>query len=124
MIKRGFRSEFFRFLLVGLSNTVIGYAVFFLLLQFWPYLYAYSLSYCVAVLNSYFMSVLFVFREKIALHSFLKFPLVYVTQYFIGASILWALVDKFQFAPAWAMIVVVIVTVPITFLSSRFVLKK
>ena len=123
-IKKSINSEFFRFLLVGVSNTLVGYVVFLLLLPFMPYLYAYTLSYCVAVVNSYFMNVFFVFRNKVSLHSILKFPFVYVTQYFLGAFILWLLVGQWGVAPAWAMVVVIIVTVPINFLASRFVLKK
>ncbi|MDO8811656.1 MAG: GtrA family protein [Gallionella sp.] len=123
-VKKSAHSEFFRFLLVGISNTSVAYVVFLLLLPFMTYIYAYTLSYCVAVVNSYFMNVFFVFRKKISLHSFLKFPLVYVAQYFLGASILWALVGQLGLPPAWAMAVVIIVTVPVTFLSSRFVLKK
>ena len=34
------------------------------------------------------------------------------------------LVGRLGIGPAWAMAVVIAVTVPITFLSSRFVLKK
>lgn len=123
-IKKSINSEFFRFLLVGMSNTLVGYVVFLLLLPFMPYLYAYTLSYCVAVVNSYFMNVFFVFRNKVSLHSILKFPFVYVTQYFLGAFILWLLVGQWGVAPAWAMVAVIIVTVPINFLASRFVLKK
>ena len=123
-IKKHFNSEFFRFLLTGLFNTLVTYVAYLLLLPFLPYLYAYTIAYCVAVLNSYFMSVFFVFREKVSLRSFLKFPFVYAAQYFLGASILWLLVGKLGLSPAWAMVVVIIVTVPITFLASRFVLKK
>lgn len=124
LFQRNIHSEFFRFLLVGMSNTLVAYVVYLLLLPFLPYLYAYTLSYCVGVVNSYFMNVFFVFRKKVSLHSFLKFPFVYVVQYFLGAAILWLLVDKLELAPAWAMVAVIIVTVPITFLASRFVLKK
>lgn len=100
------------------------YVVYLLLLPFLPYFYAYTLAYCVGVANSYFMNVFFVFRKKVSLHSFLKFPLVYVAQYFLGASILWLLVGKLGLAPAWAMAVVIIAIVPVTFLASRFVLKR
>lgn len=124
MIRKFIHSEFFRFLLVGVSNTLVAYVVFLLLLPFLPYLYAYTLSYCVGVVNSYFMNVLFVFRKRISLHSFLKFPLVYVVQYFLGASILWLLVGKLGIAPAWAYAAVIVVTVPVTFVASRFVLKR
>lgn len=123
-INKHFNSEFFRFLLTGLSNTLVTYLAYLLLLPFLPYLYAYTLAYCIAVLNSYFMNVFFVFRKNVSLKSFLRFPFIYVMQYFLGASILWLLVGKLGLSPAWAMVVVIIVTVPITFLSSRFVLKK
>jgi len=124
LIKKNLHSEFFRFLLVGVSNTLVAYVVYLLLLPFLPYLYAYSLSYCVAVVNSYFMNVFFVFKKKVSLHSFLQFPFVYVIQYFLGVFILWLLVGKLGVTPAWAMAAVIIVTVPINFLASRFVLKK
>lgn len=124
LIKKSIHSEFFRFLLVGASNTLVTYVAYLLLLPFLPYLYAYAIAYCVAVLNSYFMSIFFVFRKKVSLRSFLKFPLIYVAQYFLGSSILWLLVGQLGFSPAWAMAVVIVVTVPITFLTSRFVLKK
>lgn len=124
LIKKSVDSEYFRFLLVGLSNTLVVYVVYLMLLPFLPYLYAYTLSFCVSVVNSYFMNVLFVFKRKVSLHSFIKFPFVYVAQYFLGAFILWLLVVRLGLAPAWAMIVVIIVTVPITFLASRFVLKR
>lgn len=124
LIKKSIHSEFFRFLMVGVSNTLVAYVVYLLLLPFLPYLYAYTLSYCVGVVNSYFMNVFFVFRKKVSLHSFLKFPFVYVVQYFLGASILWLLVGQLGIGPVWAYAVVIIVTVPITYLASRFVLKR
>ena len=124
LIKTSANSEFFRFLLVGAINTLSAYVVYLLFLLFLPYLYAYTLSYCIAVVNSYFLNVYFVFRKKVSLHSFLKFPAVYILQYFLGAFILWLLVGKLGIGPAWAYAVVVIVTVPINFFASRFVLKK
>ena len=124
LIRKSIHSEFFRFLLVGVSNTLVVFVVYLLLLPFLPYLYAYTLSFCVSVVNSYFMNVFFVFKKKISLHSFLKFPFVYVVQYIIGAFILWLLAGKLGIDPAWAYAVVIIVIVPITFLASRFVLKK
>lgn len=124
LIQKNLNSEFFRFLLVGVSNTLVAYVVFLLLLPFLPYIYAYTLSYCTGVLNSYFMNVLFVFKERMSLRNFIKFPLVYVVQYLLGVSILWLLVGQIGVSPVWAMVVVVIVTVPITFLASRFALKR
>lgn len=117
-------SEFARFLLVGATNTLLSYLVFLLLLNFLAYLPAYSIAYCVGIVISYFLNVCFVFKKRVSLASFLKFPIVYAIQYGLGAGILWMLVDRAGMAPAIAMIGVIIVTIPITFLASRFVLAK
>lgn len=118
------RREFFRFLLVGATNTLFSYLLYLLLLVFMSYLPAYSIAYCAGIVLSYFLNVHFVFRKKTSLASFLKFPVVYVIQYALGAATLWLLVGKAGIAPGLAMIGVIIVTIPVTFLASRFVLNK
>lgn len=124
LIRKSIHSEVFRFLLFGLCNTVVGYVVFLLLLLLLPYFYAYTVAFCIGVVSSYFMNILFVFRKKVSLRSFIRFPFVYVAQYFLGVFVLWLLVGQLGVAPERAMIVVIIVTVPVTFLASSFVLKK
>jgi len=117
------RSEFVRFLLVGATNTLFSYLVYLLLLNFMPYLVAYTLSYCAGIVLSYFLNVYFVFRKTVSLSSFLKFPVVYVIQYSLGALILWLLVGA-GLSPNLAMIGVIVATIPVTFIASRFILKK
>ena len=116
--------EFFRFLVVGGLQTALSYGLFLLLNLFLPYAISYSIAYCCGIVISYFLNVLFVFREKLSLASFLKFPLVYVVQYLMGLLLLWLFVAKLDLPPAWAMLAVIAITVPVTFLTSRFVLKN
>ncbi len=116
--------EFLRFLIVGGLQTALSYGIFLLLNLFLPYPVAYSIAYGCGIFISYFLNVLFVFRENISLASFLKFPLVYVIQYLLGLALLWLFVDRLGLPPAWAMLGVITITVPITFLTSRFILKK
>lgn len=118
------RSEFLRFLMVGGLQTVLSYLFFLLLIQFLVYPIAYSLTYCAGIVLSYFLHVLFVFRESVRLTTFLKFPLVYLVQYLLGLALLWIFVDLLRIDPAWAMIAVIALTIPITFLTSRFVIKN
>lgn len=118
------RRQFVRFLLVGATNTLFSYLLYLLLLTFLGYLPAYSVAYCAGIVLSYFLNVHFVFKERVSLTSFLKFPAVYVIQYTLGALILWLLVDRAGIAPSMAMIGVIVVTIPVTFLASRFVLTK
>lgn len=118
------RGEFLRFLLVGAANTLSSYLLYLLLLVFFPYLLAYSLAYCIGIVISYFLNVRFVFRQRISLATFLAFPIVYLIQYCLGALVLWLLVDNVGISPALAMAGVIAATVPVTFLTSRLVLRK
>lgn len=119
-----FFSEFLRFLMVGGVQTALSYGLFLLLNLVLPYAIAYSIAFGCGIIISYFLNVRFVFREKVSLASFLKFPLVYVVQYLLGLALLWLLVDRLGILPAWAMLAVIAITVPVTFLTSRFLLKK
>lgn len=116
--------EFFRFLIAGAANTLSSYLLYLLLLAFFPYLLAYSLAYCAGIAISYFLNTRFVFRRQVSLATFLAFPIVYFVQYGLGALILWLLVDHAGVAPQFAMAAVIGATIPVTFLMSRFVLKR
>ena len=117
------RHEFLRFVLVGATNTLLSYLLYLLLLTFMSYLLTYSIAYCAGIVLSYFLNVHFVFKKRVSLASFLKFPAVYVIQYALGAVVLWLLVGNVGVSPALAMIGVIIITMPATFLASRFILK-
>jgi len=121
--RSGMRHEFVRFLIVGVINTIFSYLLYLLLLTILTYLFAYSVAYCSSIVLSYFLNAQFVFKKGINIASFLKFPIVYAIQYALGAILLWLLVGKADIAPELAMIGVIIVTTPVTFLTSRFILK-
>jgi putative flippase GtrA len=116
--------EFLRFLLVGAVNTLSRYLIYCLLLTVCPYLLAYTLAYCLGIVISYFLNVRFVFKRDVSLASFLAFPLVYLLQYGLGALALWILVGRIGLSPELAMVGVILITIPVTFLASRFVLGR
>jgi putative flippase GtrA len=117
------RAEFARFLIVGATNTAFSYLVFLLLYKVMHYQAAYALSYAAGVVLSYFLNVHFVFKTKRSLKSFLRFPFVYVVQYGLGALMLGLLVG-WGADPRLAMAAVIVITIPVTFVASRFVLKR
>ena len=49
--------QFARFIVAGAVNTVASYAIFLVLLQFMPYLAAYTIAYVIGVGISYVPSV-------------------------------------------------------------------
>ena len=116
--------ELSRFLLVGATNTGTSYLIYLLLLEFMPYLYAYSISYGIGVVLSYILNSRFVFRQPLSMGKFLQFPAVYAIQYGLGAAILWLLVGQASLSPELAMLAVVAATIPVTFLTSRLILKR
>jgi len=129
-LKRGFmeikilQGEFARFLLAGATNTLLSYLLYLFLLEFLVYMLAYSAVYCLGIASSYFLNVYFVFKKRTSFASFIMFPVVYMIQYCVGLGVLWLMVDRFGISPAIAMIGVVVITIPVTFLASRFVLTK
>lgn len=124
MSTKNIQSEFVRFLLVGAINTLLSYLLYLVLLNFLSYLLAYSVSYFIGIVISYFLNIKFVFKKIASFTSFIKFPIVYIIQYCLGAGILWLLVDRFGITPAIALVAVILSTIPVTFLASRLVLKK
>ena len=118
------KGEFARFLAVGLTNTAVTYVIFVVLAVLVHHSVAYCITYIFGILFAYFLNSAFVFKARVSLLSFLTFPLVYAVQFGLGLLILHLLVDRLGGAPDRAMLVVIAVTTPITFLLSRFVLKR
>ncbi|NOU00020.1 MAG: GtrA family protein [Gallionella sp.] len=118
------RHEFPRFLLVGASNTVFSFLLYYWLLDYLGYLPAYAVAYCAGIVFSYFLNVRFVFKQPVSFIGFLKFPLVYIIQYALGAAALWLLVGLMGMSPVIAMVGVIVITLPVTFLASRYLLTK
>lgn len=116
-------SEFFRFLIVGGINTVITLGIYWGANLVIGYQLAYGISYIVGIVVSYVLNSWMVFRQPLSLQKFLQFPLVYVVQYGISAVMLHGLVEWLGISQDLAPMVVVILTIPITFVMSRFILK-
>lgn len=116
-----FSSSFFRFLLSGGLNTLITYGIYLVLLVILPYQLSYTLAYVSGIFISYGLNRAFVFRSHNGLSSVLLFPLVYLVQYCAGILVLWVSVAKLGIDEVIAPVIVIIVTVPLTFVLTRFV---
>lgn len=117
------RWQLLRFILAGAGNTILSWIIFALLTNVMQYLWAYTLAYVAGIVISYFLNVQFVFRGKISIVSFLKFPLAYLVQYAMGIILMWVFSGKLGIEPEWAMVWVTCLTIPVTFIASRVIIK-
>jgi putative flippase GtrA len=119
---RRIAGEFLRFLLMGGMNTLVAYLIYLVLLNWIRYEIAYAIGYATGIVIAYWVSAAFVFRKPMRGRSAIRFPLVYVTQFLVSAGILHVTVETMH-VPHWlAFIVAVGLTIPVTFVLSRWVL--
>ncbi|MFD2703137.1 GtrA family protein [Paenibacillus shunpengii] len=115
--------EFFKFVISGGINTLVTYIFYLLLLMFLGYSLSYTISYVSGIFLSYYLNSVFVFKEKISFIKFLKFPVVYLIQYLINIVMVYLFVEKLQVSPLLVPLIVIIISMPITFVISKLIIK-
>lgn len=118
------KEEFGRFLVAGAINTALSFSLYLIFNLFFHYQLAYWLAFFLGILFSFWVNSRWVFRAAMNWKTFLAFPLVYLFQYFFGAVLLHILVEILGISEWTSPIVVIVCSVPVTFLMSRFVLKR
>ena len=114
-----FSLRFVRFLMAGGLNTVATYGIYLVLINWLSYQASYTAAYIAGILISYRLNRTFVFRRDKNLRTMLLFPLVYVAQYAVGLIVMWAWIDVARLSDKLGPLVVVAITVPITYLTTR-----
>lgn len=123
VIKGGGFWRVLRFLCAGGFNTVISFGLYVILLRFFSYIVAYTISYFFGIVISYFVSVRFVFRGKGGLLKFLFYPLIYGLQYVVGVLLLSYIVRGWGVPDTWAPLFVVVLTLPMTYVLTYILLN-
>ncbi|MEK3675540.1 GtrA family protein [Paenibacillus sp. FSL R10-2771] len=113
---------FFRFVISGILNTAVTYALYLVLLLFIEYKTSYTISYIIGIFFSYYLSTKFVFKESVSFIKFLKFPIVYLVQYFINLLFVFLFVEKLGVSSQIVPIIVTFISIPITFVLSKFII--
>lgn len=112
-----------RFVVAGAVNSGVTYLAYLALLKGFSYRWAYSLSYVAGILLSFFLNSRYVFRVPFQRRKLLVYPVVYVVQYLLGYVVLYAVVGLAGIDPRLGPLAVLAVTVPVSFLLSRRVLR-
>jgi putative flippase GtrA len=120
---RGF-SEIRRFVIIGVFNSALTYVLYLLLNLILVYQIAYTVSFVVGILISAHFNARYTFQTTLTVRSLLKFGTVYCLNYFLGLGLLVICIDYFHWPEEAAPIAVLVITVPIGFLGSKYVLIR
>lgn len=116
--------ELLKFVISGGINTLATYLMYLLLLLFFNYSLAYTVSYISGIFLSYYLNTVFVFKEKVSFKKFLKFPIVYLIQYLVNILMLYVLVEHVHLSTGIVPLIVIVVTIPITYTLSKLIIKS
>jgi putative flippase GtrA len=115
--------DFYRFVLWGGVNTLAGYLIYAALLRFFPYLISYTIAYGLGIVISYFLNSKFVFKQQLRLSKAIRYPLIYVIQYLVGAVGLYLLVQLLGVDKLIAPWLLLLLSIPLTYVLSRRVVR-
>lgn len=118
--------QFFKFGLVGLSNTFISYVVYFILIRLGCYyLIASVIGFLASILNAFYLNNKYVFKEnegqkRLVIIAFIKTFISYAGTGLILANILLFLwVDIMSLPEALGPILNLLITIPLNFLLNK-----
>ena len=124
MTLRSSLGEGARFILAGGFNTAVTYALYYVLLDLVDYRIAYAIAYVAGIGIAYVLNARFVFRRAFDWRAALRYPLIYVAQFLFGVMVLHALVAWIGVDRRWAMVVVIVLSVPLSYGLNRLVLNR
>lgn len=119
--------QFIKFCVVGVSNTLVNLAVYYLIVLFNRELYlaAYVIAWLVSVLNAFFWNNRFVFKDKkagwrSACIKLVKAYISYGTTMLLSVLLLRSQVEVWGISEIVAPIINVAVTTPINFVINKY----
>lgn len=116
-----------KFGLVGISNTLISYASYWVLLKFTvPWQMASPTSYALGMLNSYLLNKIWTFCDtsKTEIRKVLFFILVNLLAWGSGYLALAFFINLIKMSPEWAQIPAMLFSLVVNYLGNRFFVFK
>ena len=117
--------EIIKFIIVGGINTANYYAVYLLLLKGigLNYMISHITGFIFSFVVSYFLNCYFVYKVKPTWKKFLAFPLTQAINMGMQTLLLYIFVKWFHISSVIAPFAGLIITIPVTFVLSKYILK-
>ena len=117
--------EIIKFIIVGGINTVDYYIVYLFSLKILGlnYLISHLTGFIVSFIISYYLNCYFVYKVTPTWKKFIQFPITQVINMGMQTLLLYIFVQWFQVSSVIAPFVGLIITIPITFILSKYILR-
>ncbi|HHA5570891.1 TPA: flippase GtxA [Staphylococcus aureus] len=118
-------AEILKFIIVGGINTLNYYVVYLLLLKLLhiEYMISHITGFIVAFVISYYLNCYFVYRVKPTWRKFISFPITQLVNVSLQTVLLYVFVSWINLPAEIAPFAGLIITIPITFILSKWILK-
>lgn len=118
-------AEILKFIIVGGINTLNYYVVYLLLLKLLhiEYMISHITGFIVAFVSSYYLNCYFVYRVKPTWRKFISFPITQLVNVSLQTVLLYVFVSWLNLPAEIAPFAGLVITIPITFILSKWILK-
>ncbi|HFE6581744.1 TPA: flippase GtxA [Staphylococcus aureus] len=118
-------AEILKFIIIGGINTLNYYVVYLLLLKLLhiEYMISHITGFIVAFVISYYLNCYFVYRVKPTWRKFISFPITQLVNVSLQTVLLYVFVSWLNLPAEIAPFAGLIITIPITFILSKWILK-
>lgn len=117
------RVQMFRFVAVGLLNTIVGFSIYYILLRYLDLNYTISLliAHIVGVIHSYLWNKNWTFGVKHnSITTLIRFLVVYTFMFVINYLLLAVFVEVLDYNKIWAQAISLLLTTMISFIGQRY----
>ena len=116
--------QFFKFGIVGFSNTAISLIIYYIFVYFDEGLYMVgnTVGFIVSVLNGYYWNNKFVFRDENRNHfkAIIKIFISYGFTFILSSALLFVMINYLNVSEYKAPIINLFITIPLNFILNKF----
>jgi putative flippase GtrA len=112
------------FLIVGISNTILNYVVYLALLRVVYYGWAFTGAFIVGLVFTGLMNIRVTFAHHPTVAACIAFAAYYCLYYVCNLLLLRVFVEHLGIDERFAPLVMLPITVPISFLTTRFIVRR
>lgn len=116
--------EFFKFVVVGVINTLNHLWIATLAELIYSDMIAYTTGYVLSMIGSYFLNTLWTYKLKPNIKSFIVFPMNYIPNYIIQVVVYWLLLDILAWPGFISKIIAIGAAIPATYIMMSLVLRS